>query len=154
MGLSSRIFLIDNDGVIYRMSNKRFARMLRHPEDEPLPDFANQRIRCADLVIELIDRVPTSVCRETFAVFEFDHQGRLDRGRFEKQQVALVDGKELFSWPGAGNFEDKEISQIVSGGAIGNGTFALHAKSIFQSRNARITYVGEATKNNRTVLLQ
>jgi hypothetical protein len=91
MGLSSRIFLIDNDGVIYRMSNERFARMLRHPEDEPLSDFASQRIRCADLVIELIDRVPTSVCRETFAVFEFDHQGRLDRGRFEKQQVALVD---------------------------------------------------------------
>jgi len=91
MGLSGRIFLIDNDGVIYRMSNKRFARMLRHPEDEPLPDFASQRIRCADLVIELIDRVPTSVCRETFAVFEFDHQGCLDIGRFEKQQVALVD---------------------------------------------------------------
>lgn len=67
-------------------------------------------------------------------------------------EVALVDGKELFSWPGAGKFEDKEISQIVSGGAIGNGTFALHAKSIFQSRSARITYVGEATKNNRRVL--
>jgi hypothetical protein len=91
MGLSSRIFLIDNDGVIYRMSNKRFARMLRHPEDELLPDFASQRIRCADLVIELIDRVPTSVCRETFAVFEFDQRGCIDRGRFEKQQVALVD---------------------------------------------------------------
>ena len=67
-------------------------------------------------------------------------------------EVALVNGKELFSWPGAGNFEDKEISQIVSGGAIGNGTFAMHAKSIFQSRNARITYVGAVTRNNRAVL--
>src|SRR3954447_12597047 len=67
-------------------------------------------------------------------------------------EVALVNGKELFSWPGAGNFEDKAISDIVSGGAIGNGTFALHAKSIFQSRSARITYVGEVTKNNRRLL--
>ncbi len=91
MGLSCRRFLISNDGVIYRISNKRFDRMMRHPEDEPLGKFANQRIRCADLVIELIDRVPSSVCRETFAILEFDRLGCLDTGRFEKQQVALVD---------------------------------------------------------------
>ncbi len=91
MGLSSRRFLIANDGVIYRMSNKRFERMMRNPEDELFTDFANQRTRCADLVIELIDRVPSLVCRETFAILEFDHRGLLDTGRFEKQQVALVD---------------------------------------------------------------
>src|SRR5258708_17231716 len=67
-------------------------------------------------------------------------------------EVALVNGKELFSWPGAGKFEDKEIGELVSGGAIGNGTFALHAKSIFQSRAARITYVGEVTKNKQLLL--
>lgn len=91
MGLSSRRFLIANDGVIYRMSNKRFERMMRNPNDELFTDFANQRIRCADLVIELIDRVPSLVCRETFVILEFDHRGILDTGRFEKQQVALVD---------------------------------------------------------------
>jgi hypothetical protein len=91
MGLSSRRFLIANDGVIYRMSNKRFERMMRNPEDELFTDFANQRIRCADLVIELIDRVPSLVCRETFVILEFDHRGILDICRFEKQQVALVD---------------------------------------------------------------
>jgi hypothetical protein len=91
MGLSCRRFLISEDGVIYRISNKRFDRMMRHPEDDPLANFANQRIRCADLVIELIDRVPSAVCRETFAILEFDHLGRLDTGRFESQQIALVD---------------------------------------------------------------
>lgn len=91
MGLSSRRFLIDSDGIVYRISNSRFARTIRNPANELLPKFANQRIRCADLVIELVDRVPTSVCRETFAILEFDHLGRLDTRRFEKQQVALVD---------------------------------------------------------------
>lgn len=91
MGQSCRRFLITNDGVIYRISNKRFDRMMRHPEDELFPDFANQRIRCADLVIDLIDRIPSSVCRETFAILEFDHLGRLETGRFERQQVALLD---------------------------------------------------------------
>jgi hypothetical protein len=65
--------------------------MMRHPEDERIPSFAGQRIRCADVVIELVDRVPYSICRETFAILEFDHQGCLDTGRFEKQQVALID---------------------------------------------------------------
>ena len=91
MGLSSRRFLIASDGLVYRISNRRFNRMMRYPAEEPLLIFANQRIRCADLVIELIDRVPSSVCRETFAILEFDHLGHLDTGRFEKQQVALVD---------------------------------------------------------------
>lgn len=64
---------------------------MRHPEDELLPMFASQRIRCADLVIQLMDRVPSSVCRETFAILEFNHLGCLNTGRFENQQMALVD---------------------------------------------------------------
>ena len=95
MGLTSRRFLIDKDGVIYRMSNMRFERMVRNPNNELIPDFANQRIRCADLVIELVDRRPAGVCRETFAILDFDHRGCLDTGRFEKQQVALLDAMLL-----------------------------------------------------------
>lgn len=91
MGLTCRRFLIGKDGVIHRISNKRFERMVRNPENEPISGFANQRIRCADLVIELVDRHTVDVCRATFAILEFDHRGCLDTGRFEKQQVALVD---------------------------------------------------------------
>jgi hypothetical protein len=39
MGLSSRRFLIANDGVIYRRSNKRFDHTMRHPNDEFLLRF-------------------------------------------------------------------------------------------------------------------
>ena len=53
MGLSSRRFLITNDdGVIYRMTNKRFDHTMRHPDDELLlrlgklcespPDFVKE----------------------------------------------------------------------------------------------------------------
>ncbi len=100
-----------------------------------------------------LSRLPNYTCLQTIE----RRVRRAPSRRYElvdmvRLEVALVNGKELFAWPGAGNFEDKDISQIVSGGAIGNGTFALHAKSIFQSRSARITYAGEVTKNNRTVL--
>ena len=104
-------------------------------------------------MIANLSRLPNYTCLQTIE----RKVRRAPSRRYElvdmvRLEVALVNGKELFSWPGAGNFEDKEISQIVSGGAIGNGTFAMHAKSIFQSRNARITYVGAVTRNNRAVL--
>src|SRR5262249_1195220 len=45
-------------------------------------------------------------------------------------EVALVDGKEMFAWPGSKKFEDTDIRDLVSTGAFGNGNFALHAKAI------------------------
>src|SRR6185369_10656113 len=104
--------------------------------------FAQVRAR----MIGNLSRLPNYTCLQTIERKVRQASSR----RYElvdvvRLEVALVNGKELFSWPGAGKFEDKEISEIVSGGAIGNGTFALHAKSVFQSRTARITYVGEVT---------
>jgi len=90
MGISIRRFFIANDGVLYRMSNARFDRMMRHPESELVPFFAGQRIRTAELVIELFNRKPFRVCRETFSIFQFDSRGYLDVERYSKQQNALV----------------------------------------------------------------
>src|SRR5215472_16191853 len=68
-------------------------------------------------------------------------------------EVALVDGKELFSWPGAGRFEDRGIGEIVGrGAAIGNGSFATHARSVFLSHAPKFTYVGAATLNGRRAI--
>jgi hypothetical protein len=45
MGLSSRRFLITNDdGVIYRMSKKRFDHTMRHPDDELMLRFEMLKI--------------------------------------------------------------------------------------------------------------
>lgn len=59
-------------------------------------------------------------------------------------EVALVDGTEMFAWPGETRFEDRELRDLVKTGAIGNGNFALHAKAVFQGRGVRFTYGGEA----------
>lgn len=121
------------------------------PTSVPTGDALFGQVRSK--MIANLSRLPNYTCLQTIE----RKVRRAPSRRYElvdmvRLEVALVNGKELFSWPGAGNFEDKEISQIVSGGAIGNGTFALHAKSIFQSRSARITYIGEVTKNNKAVL--
>ncbi len=58
-------------------------------------------------------------------------------------EVALVDGKEMFAWPGSRNFEDVELRTIVTTGAIGNGNFANHARALFYGYNANFDYKGK-----------
>lgn len=45
----------------------------------------------ADVVVECVARDPVRVVRITFSILSFDAEGRIDRGRFEKQQFALVE---------------------------------------------------------------
>lgn len=72
----------------------------------------------------------------------------LDNIRLE---VALVEGKELYAWPGSPKFEERELRDMVGGGAIGTGDFALHAKSIYLTDTARFTYQGTEELRGRKV---
>lgn len=63
-------------------------------------------------------------------------------------EVALVGGKELFAWPGAGRFEERRITEMV-GGTIGDGSFALHARSVFLSNAPTYTHAGRRVRDGR-----
>ena len=67
-------------------------------------------------------------------------------------EVAVVEGKEMFSWPGENRFEERELSKMVPSGAIGNGNFALHARSVFLSNGATFTPAGERMREGRRTI--
>ena len=91
MNLSSRRFLIAPDGVLYRLADATFARMLRNPASHAFPALAGQRVRMASLIVELIGGAPVRVVRSTFATLSFDDAGRMDSGMFTRQQWALAE---------------------------------------------------------------
>jgi len=100
--------------------------------------------RAKNKMAEALRGMPNYTCLQTI-----ERSRRLPKRRkFElidvlRLEVGLVEGKELFAWPGSGKFEDKELSDIVPpGGAIGNGAFVAHASSVFQGRSASITFEG------------
>ena len=66
-------------------------------------------------------------------------------------EVAVVEGKELFSWPGEQEFKDRDLRELAPTGAIANGSFAIHARSVFLSNTPQITYHGEETLDGRAV---
>ncbi len=99
---------------------------------------------------ENLNRLPNYTCLQTIERSKRPAPSRrwllVDTLRLE---VALVEGKEMFSWPGAGRFEDKKLGDLVGGGTIGNGSFALHARSVFSSTAPTFTFAGERQREGR-----
>lgn len=101
----------------------------------------------------VLARQPNYTCVETI-----ERSQRTARGkRFRlvdalHLEVAVVDGKELFSWPGEREFKDRDLRELAPTGAIGNGSFALHARSVFLSGTPTIRYNGEETRDGRRVV--
>ncbi|MEO8025816.1 MAG: hypothetical protein ABI823_05065 [Bryobacteraceae bacterium] len=99
---------------------------------------------------ETLERLPNYTCLET--VERSDRTLPSKRFRLVdtlRLEVALVDGHELFAWPGAKGFETKDLRDIVKTGTISNGDFALFAKTVFQSFAPQYTYRGMATVEGR-----
>ena len=86
------------------------------------------------------ERIPNYTCLETITRARRPSprlvlNAKGGRGRFlpydiVRVEVAEVDGKEFFAWPGARNFTETEMSTFVAGGMIGNGVFTLFARGI------------------------
>lgn len=91
MGLSCRLFLLDQDNGLYRLPNTTFDQMLRDPTSHCWPDFAGTRMRMTDVVVELLDRQPIRVVWITFGVVSFDSHGYFDQGAFDRQQRARAE---------------------------------------------------------------
>ncbi|MCC6586440.1 MAG: hypothetical protein IT168_06955 [Bryobacterales bacterium] len=102
---------------------------------------------------EILTRIPDYTCQLTV-----ERTARLAKTRrfrlidLLRLEVALVQGRELFSWPGEGKFDDREIGKIVGGGTIGNGNFALHARAVFLGGGVDFKYEGTREEKGRTLV--
>jgi hypothetical protein len=106
-----------------------------------------QRIR--EQMTGILLRQPDYTCTETV---ERTRQAVGSRERIEdtlRLEVALVDGKEMFAWPGSKEFEDHDLSELVSTGMFGNGNFAIYARILFLSNVAEFEDRGEMQLDGR-----
>lgn len=96
---------------------------------------------------------PNYTCIETVQRFYRVRQSAklkiIDTLRLE---VGVVDGREMFAWPGAKKFEHFDITKMVTSGAIANGDFSSHARALFTTQTATFHYVGVVDfKNKRAI---
>lgn len=94
---------------------------------------------------------PNYTCLETI------DRGHEERGSLELEdrvrvEVVIVDGKEMFSWPGDSNFENAEILNLVRNGLFNSGNFGLYPRMLFFGTSAVFTFRGAAKIGDRSVV--
>lgn len=120
MGLTCRRYVLAEDGSIFRIANAKLARMMRAPESEPVARFADQRVRSAEVLVEMENGKPLAVLRCTYSILQFDSQGCIDVQRYENQQMAMVDlllSPMLLDTAPKGNVLQASSRFVAQGGA-------------------------------------
>lgn len=112
------------------------------PVPPPLPQQLILLSRAKQHMREVLSRQPNYTCQMSIE----RSRRRNPRRSFElvdqlRLEVALIDGKESFSWPGARKFDERELREMV-GGTSSTGSFALHARAVFFGNAPRFTYLG------------
>ena len=84
MGLTMRIFIINDDDSLRRIPNAKYERMLRGDPNEPLLEYADKRIRYALAIVETENRKPNKIIRIQYSYLFFDSKGFLDTQERER----------------------------------------------------------------------
>ena len=63
--------------------------------------------------------------------------------------VAVSDGKEMFSWHGGKSFSSNDVMDVVPSGSIASGSFVGYLENIFFHRGVHISYSRQAAPDRR-----
>ncbi len=85
MGLGSRIFIVNDDQSMEKLSMARFERLFQRDPDERLLKYAGKRVKYAHVVVELENRKPVGVVMIQYSYLSFDSDGRIDQSSMEKE---------------------------------------------------------------------
>jgi len=118
VGISCRRFIVGDDGKLFRLRNTIFERLLRDPQHHTMPALAGQRVRMAEILVQLAERRPIRVVRHVYYVVSFDEAGRLDTTRFQQQQRALAASAldRVFDVPGDDDHVLDAASRFIAQG--------------------------------------
>jgi hypothetical protein len=120
---------------------------------QELPQWVLTLSRIKRQAREELSRLPNYACQQNVRRFHKKPKGAsfepLDTLRLE---VAFIGGKELFAPAGAQQFEDIELSQFATAGALGTGAFTSTARNLFVNDGARTLGWGEEKLGERATL--
>jgi hypothetical protein len=86
MGISLRIFLVNDDDSIQRLPLARYVRLIHRDPKERLPQYAGRRVRYVEVALELEQRRPVRILRILYLILSLDPEGRIDAAELEKQR--------------------------------------------------------------------
>jgi hypothetical protein len=88
-------------------------------------------------------------CDET--QFSKDGQLKLDANDRLRLQVAVSDGKEIYSWAAANRFDSRTIFEMIPAGPMSTGAFGPALVDIFENPGARYTFTGSRSEGSQDI---
>ena len=99
---------------------------------------------------DVLKQQPNFTCLETVERASRGVREDLFRVRdILRLEVALVNRKEMFAFPGSKEFEENDLRTFVPTGMFGNGFFGLYAAAAFQDKRSEFTFRGESRQGQR-----
>lgn len=89
--IAVRNFLVTDEDEIVRLSNARFDRLHSNPPKDSLAAFAGQRVRWAEIIVELENRKPSNVLRDAYYYLHFGSDGCLNVDHYMQDAALVVD---------------------------------------------------------------
>ena len=96
IGLSVRIFFVNDDDKLERLLFARYERLHNGDPKEHLTKYTGKRVRYILAVVDLANRIPVSILRTECSYLNFDSKGKIDTAYIEKGSRMLFDGMEPF----------------------------------------------------------
>ena len=84
MGIGCRVFLVDDNDSLQRLSLARLERLLHFDGRENLKQYAGKRVRCAMIFLEVAGRQVLSIRNIDYFLLPFDAKGRINKKEWEK----------------------------------------------------------------------
>lgn len=101
-------------------------------------------------MLETLGRQPNYTCLETVERTRQSPAGGLQMKDTLRLEVALVDNKEMFAWPGSKEFEDRDLRELVATGMFGNGNYGLYSRMLFGGSGPAFQYHDEVPLGDRS----
>ena len=96
MGFGFRIFFVNEQDEIKRVSHASFERIFNRDPKKILPEYKNSRIRYAEVILEIENRKPVSIVRIVYGFLKFDSKGYVDK-EFQDEKMRV--GMNMISLP-------------------------------------------------------
>ena len=90
MALRRHIFFVSEDDTVHRFPTARYDR-LWSDSSARLPEYANQRVRIAEVIVECVARSPISMGVQSPHFVRFDATGALNQEQAFREAAAYMD---------------------------------------------------------------
>ena len=78
MGVGLRIFIVNDDNSLKRLPLKKYEGLMKRDPEISFPQYADKRVRYAEVAIEFENRKPVEILRMEYFIMHFDSKGRIE----------------------------------------------------------------------------